>query len=107
MQIYAVVYLNRSGLADLLYNNEIIYNKSMFDEFIVGFNQASPLLSIVDVGKGKEAADAKVRGVCYPGRTQSARLNHLYCFGIQRCCDCSHTYPRSSECILAASAIVQ
>lgn len=64
LPIYAVIYLNRNGLCDLLYSNDIIANKSDFDDFIVGFNQASPLLSIVDVGRGKEAADAKVRGVC-------------------------------------------
>lgn len=33
-----------------------------FDEFVTGFNQAHELFSIVDVGMGKEASDAKVRG---------------------------------------------
>ena len=33
-----------------------------FESFIVGFNQASEFISVVDVGSGKEAADAKVRG---------------------------------------------
>ncbi|KAG8880129.1 hypothetical protein FRB97_001060 [Tulasnella sp. 331] len=30
-------------------------------EFFIGFNQASPLFTLVDVGEGKEAADAKLR----------------------------------------------
>ncbi|KAF8323732.1 hypothetical protein DL93DRAFT_7123 [Clavulina sp. PMI_390] len=61
MRLHAIIYLNRNGLSELLYSNNIIQQKSDFDEFIVGFNQASPLLSIIDVGPGKEAADAKVR----------------------------------------------
>lgn len=64
MRLYAAIYLNRTGLCDLFYSNNIIGQKSEFDDFIVGFNQASPLLSIIDVGPGKEAADAKVRGEC-------------------------------------------
>lgn len=62
MQIYAVIYLSRTGLSDLLLSNDLVADKSTFDDFIVGFNQASPFISIVDVGKGKEAADSKVKG---------------------------------------------
>lgn len=62
MTTYAIVCVNRAGLAGVLRSNGIISNKSEFDDFITGFNQASPLLSIIDVGSGKEAADAKLRG---------------------------------------------
>ncbi|KDN33587.1 hypothetical protein RSAG8_13322, partial [Rhizoctonia solani AG-8 WAC10335] len=33
----------------------------VFSAFITGFNTASPLMSMLDVGVGKEAADAKIR----------------------------------------------
>jgi hypothetical protein len=39
-----------------------ICSAEQFDAFLLGFNQASPLFSIVDVGRGKEAADVKVKG---------------------------------------------
>lgn len=33
-----------------------------FDSFVTGFNQASKRFLMVDVGYGKEVADAKLRG---------------------------------------------
>lgn len=59
--LYTVVYVNRRGLGDTLVANSVC-SLDEFEQFIVGFNQASPLFSIVDVGKGKEAADIKLRG---------------------------------------------
>lgn len=35
-----------------------------FAAFFSGFQSAHPLISVVDVGFGKEAADHKIRGGC-------------------------------------------
>lgn len=60
-QLYVVIYLNRAGLSDTLVSNGVCTARE-FEGFILGFNQASPLFSIVDVGYGKEATDVKLRG---------------------------------------------
>lgn len=49
-------------MAEALLNNHLIRRRADLDEFIMGFNQAAPLFQIIDVGPGKEAADAKLRG---------------------------------------------
>lgn len=61
MELFANIYLNRSGLSNVLLANQIIPHKSVFDDFIVGFNQASPLLSIVDAGHGKASCRSPTR----------------------------------------------
>ena len=35
----------------------------MFDEFVVGFNQAAERFAIIDAGELKEGSDHKIRGV--------------------------------------------
>jgi hypothetical protein len=62
-QVWLTVYCNKSGLMDTLVNNDIC-TVGDFEAFVLGFNQSSPLFSIVDVGGGKEAADAKIKGRC-------------------------------------------
>lgn len=62
VQLLVFVYLNRVGLIDAMMSNDLIGRRADFDDFITGFNQASPLFHLVDVGPGKEAADAKIRG---------------------------------------------
>jgi hypothetical protein len=60
-QLWITVYMNKRGLAETLAaTNHCTLDE--FDEFVIGFNQSSPLYSIVDVGNGKEAADAKIKG---------------------------------------------
>ncbi|KAF8843945.1 hypothetical protein BDN67DRAFT_944155 [Paxillus ammoniavirescens] len=59
-QVWLTVYCNKSGLMDTLVNNDIC-TVGDFEAFVLGFNQSSPLFSIVDVGSGKEAADAKIK----------------------------------------------
>lgn len=59
--IKTLLFINVSGLATTLERNEICSSKK-FTEFVQGFNQATPLFTIVDVGYGKDAADAKLRG---------------------------------------------
>lgn len=61
-QVWLTVYCNKTGLLDVLRRHNKCTAKE-FDDFVLGFNQASPLFSIVDVGGMKEAADAKIRGM--------------------------------------------
>lgn len=60
-QVWLTVYFNKSGLLDVMTSQKIC-TLERFEAFLLGFNQASPLFSIVDVGGGKEAADVKVKG---------------------------------------------
>jgi hypothetical protein len=66
-QVWLTVYLNKSGLAETVANKGFC-TLDEFDDFVIGFNQASPLFSVVDVGNGKEAADAKIKGELQLGR---------------------------------------
>lgn len=58
-QIWVYVFFNKRGLYSCLTPNA----KYNFDDFIIGFNQAAERFMMVDVGGGKEAADAKVKGL--------------------------------------------
>lgn len=60
-QVWLTVYCNKAGLMDTVVNHGIC-SATDFEMFVLGFNSASPLFSIVDVGSGKEAADAKIKG---------------------------------------------
>ena len=59
--------------------NAGVCSSEQFDEFVQGFNQASPLFSFVDVGSGKEAADAKYRIVKWPGGPFLAGIALMIC----------------------------
>ena len=63
-QIWLTIYLNKSGLLETLTSN-LVCTAEEFEAFVLGFNQASPLFSIVDVGNGKEAADSKIKGASW------------------------------------------
>ena len=63
-QVWLTVYWNKSGLLNTLMRHDIC-NVEQFEDFVLGFNQASPLFSIVDVGNIKEAADTKIKGAFY------------------------------------------
>ncbi|KDQ63727.1 hypothetical protein JAAARDRAFT_75984 [Jaapia argillacea MUCL 33604] len=59
-QLWLTIYCNKLGLLETLISHGIC-SEEEFEGFVLGFNQASPLFSIVDVGSGKEAADAKLK----------------------------------------------
>lgn len=59
-QVWLTIFCNKSGLLDTLIESGICAAED-FEDFLLAFNQASPWFSIVDVGPGKEAADAKLR----------------------------------------------
>ncbi|CAE6472067.1 unnamed protein product [Rhizoctonia solani] len=54
------VFFNREGLGSTI-KKYMGITSPVFSAFINGFNTASPLMSMLDVGVGKEAADAKIR----------------------------------------------
>lgn len=59
--LLTLVYMNQAGLQNHLANTGVCPS-AKFTEFVTGFNRSTELFSIVDVGRGKEAADAKIRG---------------------------------------------
>ncbi|KAG8986941.1 hypothetical protein FRB93_005001 [Tulasnella sp. JGI-2019a] len=59
-QILCTIYFNRGGLCPTLLKNGVCTAQD-FHDFCIGFNQALPLFTLIDVGDGKEAADTKVR----------------------------------------------
>lgn len=61
-QLWVYVFYNHGGLASVLGKSGYLDAKRAFHEFVCGFNQASERFIMVDVGYGKEAADAKVKG---------------------------------------------
>lgn len=60
-QLWLTIYFNKTGLLETLTQNNVC-DAEQFEAFVMGFNQASPLFSMVDVGSGKEAADSKIKG---------------------------------------------
>jgi hypothetical protein len=61
-QLWTHVFLNKRGLSDALGRSNLWSAKAKLDDFMIGFNQASGRFSMVDVGPGKEVADAKIKG---------------------------------------------
>ncbi|SJL05743.1 uncharacterized protein ARMOST_09079 [Armillaria ostoyae] len=59
-RVWLTVYCNKQGLSDTLIANDVCTSEQ-FEAFFLGFNQAAPLFSIIDVGTGKEAADTKIK----------------------------------------------
>ncbi|KAG8880128.1 hypothetical protein FRB97_001059 [Tulasnella sp. 331] len=72
-QIICTVFFNRMGLCKTLLANNFCTAQNFLD-FFIGFNQASPLVTLVDVGDGKEAADAKLRGESWHSLALHTRL---------------------------------
>lgn len=65
------VFHNRRGLAATLKRHGYSEAAAMFDEFVVGFNQAAERFAIIDAGELKEGSDNKIRGVpIFPERPQ-------------------------------------
>lgn len=60
-QIWLTIYCNKKGLSETLISNNVC-SIEQFEDFFMGFNQANPLFSFVDIGVGKEAADSKIKG---------------------------------------------
>jgi hypothetical protein len=76
-KIWLNIYCNLFGLQEILIKNDVC-TAEQFGAFVVGFNQSSPLFSIVNVGPMKEAADAKLKGAfnLQPSDTSAPVINH-------------------------------
>lgn len=61
LTLWLSVYFNKKGLQETLIAHNVC-SLEQFEAFLTGFSQASPRFSLVDVGPGKEAADAKIKG---------------------------------------------
>ena len=63
IQLWAYVFYNKRGLLDTFSRagGELREARDAFEEFAIGFNQSSERFLMVDVGSGKEAADAKIK----------------------------------------------
>jgi hypothetical protein len=61
-QLWVYVFFNKRGLLETFSKAGLGTLKARFDDFMVGFNQAAERFLMVDVGSGKEAADAKIKG---------------------------------------------
>ena len=59
-RIVCYAYVNATDLGRVLENTETA-SLEAWSEFQAGFNQAHPLFSLVDCGRGKEGADSKMR----------------------------------------------
>jgi hypothetical protein len=56
------VYANCQGLARTYKAAKLIPDESVFDRFMVGFNNSHPLSLYGNAGNRKEAADSKLKG---------------------------------------------
>ncbi|KAJ7699935.1 hypothetical protein B0H17DRAFT_270131 [Mycena rosella] len=60
-QLWVYLFFNKRGLTDTLGRVGLSSASKMFEDFVVGFNQATERFTMVDVGSTKEAADAKLK----------------------------------------------
>lgn len=76
VQLLVAIYFNKQGLSQILEDCQICTPQNL-SEFVLGMNLASPLFVMCDVGPGKEAADAKLRGgYLLPRSVQEQKTTH-------------------------------
>lgn len=61
-QLWVYVFFNKRGLTDTFRRSGLTALIGKFEDFVMGFNQATERFLMVDVGNTKEAADAKLKG---------------------------------------------
>ncbi|KIJ32342.1 hypothetical protein M422DRAFT_70627 [Sphaerobolus stellatus SS14] len=79
IQLWTYIFLNLKGLQNTLASTGIC-TATDFEAFVIGFNQANSRLAICDVHSGKEAADAKIKGIthgCIPVLVSYSFLAYL------------------------------
>jgi hypothetical protein len=62
LQLWVYVFFNKRGLTDTFRRAGFAALTGQFEDFVLGFNQATERFLMVDVGSTKEAADAKLKG---------------------------------------------
>ncbi|KAJ7848868.1 hypothetical protein B0H14DRAFT_2767052 [Mycena olivaceomarginata] len=61
IQLWVYVFFNKRGLIDTFRRAGFAALTGQFEDFVLGFNQATERFLMVDVGSTKEAADAKLK----------------------------------------------
>lgn len=61
-QLHVYVFHNRRGLIATLKRSGNPEAAIMFDDFVVGFNQAAERFAMIDAGELKEGSDHKMKG---------------------------------------------
>jgi hypothetical protein len=61
VHFWVYVFYNKRGLMDAIGQAGHLVAKQKFEDFVLGFNRAAERFIMVDVGHGKEAADAKIK----------------------------------------------
>ncbi|KAJ6580872.1 hypothetical protein B0H19DRAFT_1112671 [Mycena capillaripes] len=61
LQLWVYVFFNKRGLIDTFRRANFTALIGKFEDFVMGFNQATERFLMVDVGNTKEAADAKLK----------------------------------------------
>ncbi|KAJ7036559.1 hypothetical protein C8F04DRAFT_1094876 [Mycena alexandri] len=61
IQLWVYVFFNKRGLVDAFRRTGFAPLINKFEDFVLGFNQATERFLMVDVGNTKEAADAKLK----------------------------------------------
>ncbi|KAF7371084.1 hypothetical protein MSAN_00743100 [Mycena sanguinolenta] len=61
LQLWVYVFFNKRGLIDTFRRAGLAALVNKFEDFVLGFNQATERFLMVDVGSTKEAADAKLK----------------------------------------------
>lgn len=75
--------------------------KAKFEDFHMGFNQAAEKFLMVDVGSGKEAADAKIKGRNSPPFTPAVYpIEYIH---VQHTLKMTFAYPRHTKLSSAVS----
>lgn len=62
IEVIAKVVANVDGLSRMLHKNGYVDNPTDLKQFTLGFSQAKASFDFIDVGRGKERADFKIRG---------------------------------------------
>lgn len=74
-QLWVYIFYHHAGLHGILGRSAHSGAYAAFHDFVRGFNKASERFIMVDVGEGKEAADAKIKGQSHLHTFSAALLN--------------------------------
>lgn len=81
-QLHVYVFHNRRGLITTLKRCGYGDAAALFDDFVVGFNQAAGRFAMIDAGELKEGSDHKMRGTpsvpALPERVQHELIRSAY-----------------------------
>lgn len=65
VKIVVRVYANLKGLADVCVRSGLVQIPGLIEEFARGFTRSKTMFDFVDVGAGKDRADAKISGTFF------------------------------------------